>query len=120
MRYMLLIYAAPNLLEGMTEAEQQARSAEYLALSQEMNERGIRAESQELQPINTATTVRVRDGKISMTDGPFAETQGQLIRYYVLVGKNLDEALDYAIRIPDARAGAVEVRPLYEPSETAQ
>jgi hypothetical protein len=119
MRYMLLIYSDPATYENMSEAERGARSQEYFAIAREMRERGERDSGEALQPTTTATTVRVRDGKRLTTDGPFAETKEHLVGYYIVRGKNLDDALDYAARIPDARVGSVEVRPILEMPVTA-
>ncbi len=114
MRYMLLIYSAPTAYDGMSEAEQGAIFQEYFAVTEEMGARGVRESGEPLQPINTATTVRVRNGKTLTTDGPFAETKEHLVGYYILKCKNLDEALEFAAKIPDARFGSVEVRPVQE------
>lgn len=114
MRYMLLIYSDPSYYDGMSEAERGARSQEYSNITQELGERGLRDSGEALQSVNTATTVRVRNGKTLTTDGPFAETKEHLVGYYILKGKNLDEALEYAAKIPDARFGSVEVRPIFE------
>jgi hypothetical protein len=111
---MLLIYSDPSAYEGMPEAEQGAIFQEYFAVTDEMQKSGVRESGEPLQPINTATTVRVRNGKMLTTDGPFAETKEHLVGYYVLNCKNLDQALEYAAKIPDARYGSVEVRPVQE------
>jgi hypothetical protein len=114
MRYMLLIYSDPTAYEGMPESQQNELFQEYFAITDEMQKKGVRESGEPLQPINTATTVRVRNGKMLTTDGPFAETKEHLVGYYVLNCKNLDEALEYASKIPDARYGSVEVRPVQE------
>ncbi|MGH2466774.1 MAG: YciI family protein [Candidatus Limnocylindrales bacterium] len=113
MRYALLIYtpevdpaAAPEGMNGDT--------AEYAALSSETSARGILRAGDALQPSGTATVVRVRDGRTLLTDGPFAETKEQLGGFYVFDCRDLDEALELAARIPGARHGAVEVRPIWE------
>lgn len=118
MRYMLLIYCDPSHYDQLSESQRSSRAQEYFELTQEMGEHGVRESGEALQSITTATTVRVRNGKTLTTDGPFADTKEHLVGYYVLHGKNLDEALDYAARIPDARFGAVEVRPIYEMDNT--
>ena len=112
MRYMLLICSDPTAYEGMSEAEQGALYQEYFTITDEMNKRGIRESGKPLQPVNTATTVRVRNGKTITTDGPFVETKEHIVGYYILNCKNLDEALEIAGKIPDARFGAIEVRPI--------
>ena len=111
---MLLIYADPTAYEGMSKEQEAAEFQEYFAVTEEMGKRGVREAGEPLQPINTATTVRVRNGKSLTTDGPFAETKEHLVGYYILKCKNLDEALDFAAKIPDARHGSVEVRPIQE------
>lgn len=114
MRYMLLIYADASANGDMSKEQEQAEFEEYFAVTQEMNERGVREAGEPLQSVNTATTVRVKNGKPITTDGPFAETKEHLVGYYILKCKNLDEALEFAAKIPDARHGAVEVRPIME------
>jgi len=88
--------------------------AQYGPFSQEVQERGIMRGGGALHKTSTATTVRVRDGERLVSDGPFAETKGQLNGFYVLECANLDEALGYAAKIPHAQSGSVEVRPLFE------
>lgn len=109
---MLLIYADPAAYEGMTKEQEQAEFKEYFAVTNEMEQRGVRESGEPLQPITTATTVRVKNGKTITTDGPFAETKEHLVGYYILNCRNLDEALEIAAMIPDARHGAIEVRPI--------
>ena len=113
MKYMLLIYSgeAPEAWERLSEDEQNAVLGEYMAIS---TSPGVTGGAQ-LQPANTATTIRVQDGKALTTDGPFAETKEVLGGYYVLEADDLDTALEVAARIPAARlGGAVEVRPQVE------
>jgi len=119
MRYMLLIYtqeAAPR-----TPEEFQAGMAGHRALMEETRNRGILLGADPLKPTSTATTVRVRDGKPLITDGPFAETKEQLAGYYMLECKDLDEAINYASKIPlfcaGGNVGGVEVRPVMEFAE---
>ena len=83
-----------------------------LAFQDELKRKGVHRRSAALQPVSTATTVRIRRGEPLTTDGPFAETEEQLAGFYVLSCKNLDEALDYAARIPAVSHGAIEVRPI--------
>ncbi len=112
MKYMVLIYDSEALWAGMTEQERGAMFAAYGAFQQEVEAAGVFAEGDPLQPTATATTVRVREGKALVTDGPFAETKEQLAGYYVLNCQNLDEALEWAAKIPSAKIGSIEVRPI--------
>ncbi len=114
MQYMLLIYVDPATYEGVTEAENEAEMAEYFVLGPSLRERGIGVSGEALQPVTTATTVRVRDGKTLTTDGPFAETKEHLGGFYLIDVPNLDEAIDVAKRIPDVRRGSVEIRPVVD------
>ncbi len=113
MKYALLIYPGrpPEEFERLPEEEQRSIVREYLALAQEPGVLG----AEQLQPPESATTVRVEDGKTLMTDGPFADTKEILGGVYLLEADNLDRALELAARIPAVRlGGAVEVRPLVE------
>lgn len=112
MKYLLMIYGNETEAAKMTEAEQQAEIAEYGGYSAEVVSRGVYVNGEALLPTHTATTVRVRDGKTLTTDGPFAETKEQLGGYYLLDCKDLDEAIEMAAKIPNARNGSVEVRPV--------
>lgn len=114
MRYMLLINVDPAAYAGVSQEEQGVLFQEYFAVTDEMDKRGVRESGAPLQPINMATTIRIRNGKTITTDGPFAETKEHLVGYYILNCKNLDEALEFASKIPDARFGSVEVRPVQE------
>jgi len=114
MQYMLLIYVDPATYEGVTEAENEAEMAEYFALGPSLRERGIQISGEALQPVTTATTVRVRGGKTLTTDGPFAETKEHLGGFYLVDVPNLDEAIEVAKRIPDVRRGSVEIRPVVD------
>ena len=114
MKYMLLIYSSENGWDELTEDERQALYREYGKLSEDLRAAGSFVDGSELQPVSTATTVRVRDGGSLVTDGPFAETKEQLGGYYLIDAADLDEALQWAGRIPSARHGAIEVRPLVE------
>ncbi|HEY7715505.1 MAG TPA: YciI family protein [Candidatus Binatia bacterium] len=111
MKYMLLIYLDEKAL---SEEERQACYAESLQLAQEIHLRGQYLGANPLEPAAMATSVRVRDGKRLVTDGPFAETREQLGGYFLIEAKNLDEAIAIAERIPMARKGTVEVRPVIE------
>jgi hypothetical protein len=114
MKYMLLIYHDEQSWDGITEAERQQVYLEYRNLRGELESRGKFLRGSELQPITAATTVRVRDGKELVTDGPFAETHEQLGGYFLIEATDLDEATAIAARIPSARTGTIEVRPLAE------
>jgi hypothetical protein len=113
MQYLLLIYQ--NEQQAMlraTEAERAAMSKEYMEFTRDIVKSGHFRAGDALQPTKTATTVRVKDGKMLTTDGPFAETKEQLGGYYLVEAKDLDEATAMAARIPAARSGSVEVRPI--------
>ena len=114
MRYMMLIYSKESP-EGLgLEESQQLRGAHRKAM-QEAASKGVLRGAEPLAPTSTATTVRVRDGGILVTDGPFAETKEQLAGYYIIECENLDDAIDWASKIPTAckgREGCIEIRPL--------
>lgn len=112
MQYLLLIYRSEAELNKMTPADRQAMSAEYGTYTQSIVQSGHFKAGDGLQPSTTATTVRVRDGKTLTTDGPFAETREQLGGYYLVEAKDLDTAIALAARIPGARDGSIEVRPV--------
>jgi hypothetical protein len=114
MKYLLLIYGDDGNWEGKSDDERQAMYAEYGALVGDLTERGKMVGGDELQPASTATTVRVRGGETMVTDGPFAETKEALGGYFVVEAESLDEALEIAARIPTAREGSIEVRPVVE------
>jgi hypothetical protein len=114
MKYMLLIYHDEPSWYGISEAERQQVYLEYRKLRSDLESRGQFVTGSQLQPIATATTVRVRDGKELVTDGPFAETHEQLGGYFLIEAKDLDEATSIAARIPSARTGSIEIRPLVE------
>jgi hypothetical protein len=111
MKYALLIYEKPGALDGVGEEERNGMYGEYVALAEDSR----CVESAQLQPVATATTVRVQDGKALTTDGPFADTKEVFGGYYVFEAGNLDEALELAGRVPAARyGGSFEVRPVVE------
>lgn len=114
MRYLLLIYVDEAVYEKQNPEEQAQEYQEYNAFGKEAEKRGFTPLGEALQPVATATTVRVRDGKTLTTDGPFAETKEQLGGYYMLKCKDLDEAIEMAAKIPGARHGSVEIRPIME------
>jgi len=111
MKYMLLIYMDE---QAMDQAEREHCYEESTQLTHQLKANGKYLGASPLQPVSTATSVRVRDGKRLVTDGPFAETREQLGGYYLVDAKNLDEAIGIAGRIPGARRGTVEIRPVVE------
>jgi hypothetical protein len=112
MQYMLLIYESESDWAARSEAETGAIFGEYMQFTQDIVKSGNFKAGDPLEPTATASTVRVRNGKVLTTDGPFAETKEQLGGYYLVEAANLDEALGIAARIPSARWGSVEVRPV--------
>ncbi|WP_435009405.1 YciI family protein [Tundrisphaera lichenicola] len=111
MKYMLLVYGAED---AWSEEEREHCYVESTELTRELHERGIFRGASPLQPVATATSVRIREGKRVVTDGPFAETREQLGGYFLVEAGDLDEAIEIASRIPGARVGTVEVRPVVE------
>jgi len=114
MRYLLLIYTDEQQDARRPPAEQEAIMGEYFVFTDEMRKVGVLQAGEALHPTTTATTVRLRQGQISSSDGPFAETKEQLGGYYLLNCENLDEAIQWAVKIPAARDGSVEIRPVWE------
>jgi hypothetical protein len=112
MQYLLLIYHEEGPWEALSEAERQKIYQEYGELRTDLQKAGKYIGGNQLQPISTATTVRVRNGKASVTDGPFAETKEQLGGYFLVEARDLDDALAMAARIPSAKTGSIEVRPV--------
>lgn len=112
MKYLALIYEDETLWQTMPKAQSDTMLAEYGALTDEIKESGQFLAGEALTPTSTATTVRVRNGKISTTDGPFAETKEQLGGFYMIEAKDLNEAIQVAAKIPSARQGSIEVRPI--------
>jgi hypothetical protein len=111
MKYMLLIYSDE---QAWSDAEREHCYKESAQFAQQLQSSGQYLAAGPLQPVATATSVRVRDGKRMVTDGPFAETREQLGGYFLIDAKDLDEAISIASRIPAARKGAVEIRPVLE------
>jgi hypothetical protein len=107
MKYLCLVYMDEKLLEEVPDRE-------CKAFSDGLSSSGRRIAAEALQSVHTATTVRVRNGKVSVTDGPFAETKEQLAGFYLVDAKDLNEAIVIASRIPPARVGSIEVRPVRE------
>src|SRR5579871_5215496 len=112
MQYLLLIYDSEAARAARDEAAMSAMMNEYGAFTQSIIKGGQFKAGDALQPTSTATTVRVRDGKTLTTDGPFAETREQLAGYYMIDAKDLDTAIGIAARVPNARDGSVEIRPV--------
>ena len=120
MNYILLIYGDEQQRLSITEQQRDQMFAEYGAYTQELQDRGVLVAGDPLQPTSTATSVRVRDGEQLTTDGPFAETKEQLAGYYIVDVETLDDALAWAAKIPGARIGTIEVRPLMPVPSEAQ
>ena len=114
MRYLLLIYQNEADHARLSQEELGAEYEAYGAYGEEVQKRGAFLSGEPLMPTNTATTVRVRGGKTLTTDGPFAETKEQLGGYYLLNCKDLDEAIEWAARIPAVTDGSIEIRPIME------
>jgi hypothetical protein len=114
MKYMLLCYDDEAALSKLTQGEFQGLMDEAIRLAHDMHAKGQYVTASPLHPTATATSVRVRDGKPMVTDGPFAETREQLGGYYIIDADNLDDAIALAARHPGARFGAVEIRPILE------
>jgi hypothetical protein len=112
-KYMALIYADESAWETFSEEDRQAAYAQYAAFGEEARAAGVFAGANELGSTHDATTVRVRDAETLVTDGPYAEVKEALGGYYLLECDSMEEALDWAARIPGAKHGSVEVRPLY-------
>jgi hypothetical protein len=112
MKYALTIYNEERGWDDLSEEEQSSVTQAYGAVTQEMQEKGVMVAGEGLYPTATATTVRVRDGERDVTDGPFAETKEQLGGFYVLDVKDLDEAIEWAAKIPGAQRGSIEIRPV--------
>jgi hypothetical protein len=112
MKYLCLIYEAETLYVSMSREEGQAMMAEYGTFTQEVIASGQFIAGEALKPVNTATTVRIRNGQLSVTDGPFAETKEQLGGFYLIEAPDLTDALRIAGRIPSAKTGSIEIRPI--------
>ena len=119
MKYLCLI-CAETVMEQMPEAVAQQRFREYAEFTQDIRDSGHYLSCNRLLPASTALTVRVRNGKISTTDGPFAETREQLGGYYLIEARDLNEAIQVASKIPGAKQGCVEIRAIAEDAQTLQ
>lgn len=114
MQYLCLVYDDEKAWEKLPPAEAEKIFGEFHAFTDSIRKSGHYVSGNALQPTHTATTVRVRQGKVATTDGPFAETKEQLGGYYLVEARDLNEAIQLAARIPGARLGSVEVRPVLE------
>ncbi len=114
MRYLCLIYEDEKWWEKASEADMQKGMADYNAFTESIKKSGNYVGGEALQPTKTATSVRLRNGKLSTTDGPYVETKEQLGGYYLIQAKDLNDAVQVASRIPGAKHGTVEVRPIME------
>ena len=112
MKYLCLIYDEEKKMASMSKSENDAFMGEYFAFSEDITKSGHMVAGEALHPVSSATTVRVKNGKVSTTDGPFAETKEQLGGYYLIEARDLNDAVQVASRIPSARTGCVEVRPI--------
>jgi hypothetical protein len=120
MKYMLLIHGDEKVWGALSEAERQQVMAEYRQFTEDIRASGHYKAGSQLQPTSSATSVRVRDGKRLVTDGPFAETREQLGGYYLVEASDLDEAIALAERLPSVRIGTIEIRPLAEMAAPAR
>lgn len=117
MQYLLMIYTDEKQDASMTKEQGEAIMAEYFAYTEAIRKSGVYKGGEALHPTSAATTVRVRDGKTLTTHGPFAETKEQLGGYYLVDCENLDQAIEWAAKIPGARVGSIEVRPVMDFSQ---
>jgi hypothetical protein len=114
MRYLLMICLDETAYAALSPEEAEASMARYGAFYDEMSSRGVLQGGERLRPTADSTTVRVRDGEVVTSDGPFAETKEQIGGYYVVDCKDLDEAIEVAAKIPGAEIGTIEVRPIWD------
>ncbi len=114
MKYLCLIYDEEKKMAEMPKADSDAFMGEYFAFTSDIKQSGHYVAGEALHPVHAATTVRIRNGKMSATDGPFAETKEQLGGFYLVTAKDLNEAIQVASRIPSARYGSIEVRPIVD------
>ena len=117
MKYLCLI-CAETVMETMAPATAEQQYQEYAAFTDSIKRSGHFISANRLQPVETATTLRVRNGQVSVTDGPFAETKEQFGGYYVIEARDLNEAIQVAAKIPGAKYGCVELRPIAEDAQT--
>jgi hypothetical protein len=116
MQYLLMIYEDEKIWATISEADAGKVFGEYMQFTDDIKKSGHYLGGNALQPVHTATTVRMREGKIARTDGPFAETREQLGGYYLIEAKDLDEACAIGARIPASRTGSIEIRPIMDTS----
>ena len=114
MRYLMLICGDESAQQAASPAEGSAMTGDYMKFGEEMTKRGVLQGGERLHPTTDATTVQLRNGEVLTSDGPFAETKEQIAGYYVVDAKDLDEAIEIAAKIPGARTGTIEVRPIWE------
>lgn len=114
MKYLCLIYSDEKQWQTMPEQDAGRMMTEYMAYTSDIMKSGNYIGGNRLEPTHTATTIRIRNGKMSTTDGPFAETKEQLGGYYLIEAKDLNDAIQIGSRIPGARVGSIEVRPIAE------
>ena len=114
MKYLCLIYDEEKKMRSMPKSEGDALTGEYFAFTEGIKKSGHYLGGNALQPVQTGTTVRVRNGKVSTTDGPFAETKEQLGGFFLIDARDLNDAIQVAAKIPSARMGSIEVRPIME------
>ncbi|HEX6057455.1 MAG TPA: YciI family protein [Gemmatimonadaceae bacterium] len=112
MKYLCLIYDDEKKVAGMPQSESDAFMGEYFAFTEDIRKSGHYIAGEALHPVETATTVRLRNGRLSTTDGPFAETKEQLGGFYLIEAADLNDAIRVAAKIPSARIGSIEVRPV--------
>ena len=114
MRYVCLIYDDEKKLAGMSKQDADSFMGEYFQFTEDIKKSGRYVAGEALQPVNSATSLRIRSGKLSTTDGPFAETREQLGGFYLIDARDLNEAIQIASRIPSAKTGTIEVRPVVD------
>lgn len=112
MKYLCLIYDDEKKISAMSKSESDAFMGEYFAFTDRIRKSGHHLAGEPLQPVQTATTIRIRNGRLSTTDGPFAETKEQLGGFYLIEARDLNDAIQVASQIPSARTGSIEVRPV--------
>ena len=117
MRYLCLIYDEEAKMANMSPEEGEQFMGEYFQFTEEVKNSGKYVAGEALHPVSAATTLRIRNGKVSTTDGPFAETKEQLGGFYLIEARDLNEALQVAQRIPSARTGSIEIRPVVDFSQ---
>ena len=119
MKYLCLIYDEEAKMNSLSKAEMDALMADYFAFTEDIRKSGHYVAGEALQQVQTATSLRIRNGKLSTTDGPFAETKEQLGGFYLIEARDLNDAIQVASRIPSAGFGTIEVRPVVDFSATA-